>query len=189
LATGTTDYTPYIQGIMESDPDIVLVSTQFADSVALTGGLNAAGYKGLILSYIAYVPGLLDAQPAIAAALEGSYAMTQFPPQEGGGPVIDQVLADLKASGLTEFVSTGTAVGWWSADFYLQALEAAGGDPAKVPDLLKAGFTYQGFDPQADAVWPDLIDVALPCQAMMKVEDAKYVVAQPYACYKNVTVG
>lgn len=189
LPAGTTDYTPYVQAIIASEPDLVLVSTQFADSVALTGSLKAAGYEGMILSYIAYVPGLLDAQPAIAEALEGTFAMTQFPPQEGGGPVIEQILADLKASGLTEFVSTGTAVGWWSADFYLQALEAAGGDPAGVAAVLEGGFTYSGFDPQAEAVWPDLVDVALPCQAMMKVEDGQYVVAQPYACYENITVG
>ena len=45
LVAGTTDYTPYVQGIIESDPDIVLVSMQFADSVALTGQLNGPGTK------------------------------------------------------------------------------------------------------------------------------------------------
>ena len=135
------------------------------------------------------MPGLLEAQPAIAAALEGTYAMTQFPPQEAGGPVIEQIVADLKAAGFPEFVSTGAAVGWWSADFYLAALEATGGDPAAVPALLQDGFTYTGFDPIATAEWPELIEVALPCQAMMKIEDAAYTVAQPFACYENVPVG
>ncbi len=189
LAAGTTDYTPYIQAIMENDPDIALISTQFGDSISLVGGLNAAGFDGLILSYINYQPGLLESQPAIAAALEGSFAMTQFPPQEGGGAIVEQILADLAASGADEFLSTGAAVGWWSADFYLAALEASGGDPAKVPDTLKAGFTYEGFAEGADAVWPELIDVALPCQAMMKVENAAYTVAQPFECYENIPLG
>jgi len=190
LHTGTTDYTPFVQAIIASKPDIVLVSTQFGDSVALTGSLKAAGYEGLILSYIAYVPGLLDAQPAVAQALEGTYALGQFPPQEGGGAAIDQILADLKAAGLPEFVGYGTAIGYWTADLYLQMLDAAGGDPAKVHDVVNGGFTYKGVpDGVGDGEWPELETVAAPCAVLMKVEGGKYVVAQPYACYENVEVG
>lgn len=186
-----TDYTPFVQAIIQSQPDIVLVSTQFADSVALTAGLKAAGYEGLILSYIAYVPGLLEAQPAVARALEGTYAMTQFPPQEDPNPAIEQILADLKASGLPEFVSLGTAVGYWTADLYLQMLDAAGGDPAKVHDVVNGGFTYHSDleGGLADTEWPELENVALPCQAMMKVENGAYVVAQPFTCYENIEIG
>jgi branched-chain amino acid transport system substrate-binding protein len=190
LNAGTTDYTPFVQAIIGSEPDIVLVSTQFGDSVALTGSLKAAGYEGLILSYIAYVPGLLEAQPAIAQALEGTYALGQFPPQEGGGAAIEQMLADLKAAGLPEFVGYGTAIGYWTADLYLQMLDAAGGDPAKVHDVVNAGFTYKGVpDGVGDGEWPELQDVAAPCAVLMKVEGGKYVVAQPYACYENIEVG
>jgi branched-chain amino acid transport system substrate-binding protein len=190
LNTGTTDYTPYVQAIMSADPDIVLVSTQFADSVALTGSLKAAGYEGMILSYIAYVPGLLEAQPAVAQALEGTYALAQFPPQEGGGAAIEQILADLKAAGQPEFVAYGTAIGYWTADLYLQMLEAAGGDPAKVHDIVNGGFTYEGVpDGLGDGEWPELQEVASPCAAMMKIEGGKYIVAQEYACYENIEIG
>jgi ABC-type branched-subunit amino acid transport system substrate-binding protein len=190
LHTGTTDYTPFVQAIIGSEPDIVLVSTQFADSVALTGSLQAAGYEGMILSYIGYVPGLLEAQPAVAQAMEGTYALGQFPPQEGGGAAIEQILADLEAAGLDPFVAYGTAIGYWTADLYLQMLEAAGGDPAKVHDVVNGGFTYEGVpDGIGDGEWPELQTVAAPCSVMLKVEDAKYTVVQPYACYENIEIG
>lgn len=190
IHTGTTDYTPYVQAIISSDPDLVLVSTQFADSVALTAALKAAGFDGMILSYIAYVPGLLDSQPAVAQALEGSYALAQFPPQEGGGPAIDQILADLNASGLDEFVSYGTAIGYWTADLYLQMLEAAGGDPAAVHDVANGGFTYQGAEGGlGDGEWPELENVASPCAALLKIEGGEYVVTQDFACYENIEIG
>lgn len=190
IHTGTTDYTPYVQAIMSANPDIVLVSTQFADSVALTGTLKAAGFEGMILSYIAYVPGLLEAQPAVAEALEGTFALAQFPPQEAGGAAIDQILADLKAAGLPEFVGYGTAIGYWTADLYLQMLDAAGGDPAKVHDVVNGGFTYQGVTGgMGDGEWPELQTVAAPCSAMMKIEGGQYVEAQPYACYENIEIG
>lgn len=190
LGVGVTDYTPYVQAILASEPDLVIVATQFQDAVALTGALTAAGFEGLLLNYIAYAPGLLEAQPAMAAALDGSYAMTQFPPQEAGGPAVEQMLADLQASGLPEFVTIGAAVGYWSADLYLQMLEAAGGDPAAVASTVNGGFTYTGPEGGlGEMAWPELQEVALPCQAMMKVEDGAYVVAKPFACYENVPIG
>ncbi|MCU1455029.1 MAG: hypothetical protein JWN46_3175 [Acidimicrobiales bacterium] len=190
LNTTVTDYTPYVQAIMASNPDVAYVNVSFANALGLTGALKAAGFKGLMVNFVTYAPGLLETQPAVAKILEGTYINVQIPPAEAGDAASKQVIADLTASGAKPFVSFGASVGYWSADVLVQMLEKAGKD--LTPDTFQAaingggGFTYK---PVAGGLGP----VAFPadhtapnsCTSLVTVKNGKYAVALPMTCYPN----
>ena len=58
-ATGI-DYTPYVQAILAAKPNIVFISTPFADVGGMASALKAAGYKGITMDFVTYSPGLLS---------------------------------------------------------------------------------------------------------------------------------
>jgi branched-chain amino acid transport system substrate-binding protein len=187
---GVTDYSPYAQAIIAADPDIVMVSTDFASAIGLTGTLNASGYDGLIMAFVTYAPGLLETQPDVAQALEGSYVNIQIPPQEEQSPAIKQIESDLEAIGLEPQISFGTAVGYWQADVFIAALEQAG--PEATPEMfgteLSTSFTYEpelegSIGPMS---WPDNGMQAAPCAALVQIVDGAYTSARPFECYENI---
>jgi len=53
------DFTPYVQAIMAAKPNIVFISTPFADVGGMASALKAAGYKGITMDFVTYSPGLL----------------------------------------------------------------------------------------------------------------------------------
>lgn len=187
-----TDYSPYIQDILASDPDVVLLSINFGDAVPLAGGLNASGYDGRILTYSGYIPGLLEASPDVASALDGSYVIPQFPPQESGVPAIEQMLADLEEIGAEPFISLGVASGYWSADLFVAMLEAAGPDVTgeSFAQLANDGFSYQSplEGSLGEIVFPRDKSVAVPCASLVQVEGTSYVPLLPVTCYDNVEI-
>ena len=67
-ATGSPDVTPYVQAMMASNPNIIYISTPFANVGPMVAGLRAAGYKGISMDFTNYIPGLL---PVLAAAGPG----------------------------------------------------------------------------------------------------------------------
>ena len=80
-ATGI-DYTPYVQAILAAKPNIVFISTPFADVGGMASALKAAGYKGITMDFVTYSPGLLASSAQLASALQGEYINTQTVPQE-----------------------------------------------------------------------------------------------------------
>jgi branched-chain amino acid transport system substrate-binding protein len=194
---GADDYSPFVADLQTANdgdwPDVIFVSADFPSTLGMHGALAAAGYPGIAQNFSAYVPGLLGSSADIAAALEGSYSYTQIPPQEGGGAAVDQILADLEASGADPFIALGTAIGWYTADIFVQMLEAAGpdlgGSMQGFVDAINGGFTYEGLDGGIGPVsFPDNHFAAVPCSATVVVEDATYVEALPFACYENMDV-
>jgi ABC-type branched-subunit amino acid transport system substrate-binding protein len=192
-AGGTvTDFSPYVSKIMAGNPDVVMVSTDFQTAPGLTAALKAAGYKGLIYNYVAYVPGLLSApgQQKLAAALDGTYANTQFPPAEGGGEGITQFQNDLKAAGVTTGITQGNTIGYWSADLFVQMLKAVGPNlnPDNFASVVNSNFKTNppatgGLGPLS---FPDGHSHPAPCAAFVKVQGTQFVVAQPFKCYQNI---
>jgi branched-chain amino acid transport system substrate-binding protein len=191
VAGGTTDYTPFVQAVLESDPDVVVLSLDFPGTIGMAGSLNAAGYDGVVESFVAYVPGLLDAQPDVAAALEGTYVNVQIPPQEDGTPAIDQIQEDLEAIGEEPFVNFGAAVGYWQADLFIAALSAAEEPtPEALSALMSEGFTYEGPEGYLDQLeFPTALTDPAPCSALVKVEGGEYQSAVPFECYEVVPLG
>jgi branched-chain amino acid transport system substrate-binding protein len=194
---GADDYSPFVSDLQSANdgdwPDVIFVSADFPSTLGMHGALAAAGYPGIAQNFSAYVPGLLGSSADIAAALEGSYSYTQIPPQEGGGAAVDQILADLEASGADPFIALGTAIGWYTADIFIQMLEAAGpdlgGSMQGFVDAINGGFTYEPLEGGIGAVaFPENHFAAVPCSATVHVEDATYVEALPFACYENLEV-
>jgi branched-chain amino acid transport system substrate-binding protein len=185
-----TDFTPFVDAILETEPDIVFLGVDFANTIGLYASLKGAGYEGLAQSFITYIPGLLQPGADLAEQLEGSYANSQFPPQEEGTPAIEQALADLEAAGFDPFLSQGVQLGYWSADIMLQMLEAVGPDltPESFDAVINGGWTYEpplegGMGP---VTFPEGHAVPTPCAALVRIVDAKFEVIAPYACYDTI---
>jgi ABC-type branched-subunit amino acid transport system substrate-binding protein len=185
---GTTDYTPYVQALMAASPNVIYLATEFAVSATLTAALHQAGYQGTILNPTAYVPGLLSSQKQLAAAIQGSLVMADFPPQEANSAVTRQIQADLKAAGQPTELGLGVEVGWFSADEFIAELQAtakAGAvTPANFVKTIHGGFTYNsGAGGLNDVTFPLLQQEPSTCGGYMRANaNGTYSVAAPYAC-------
>jgi ABC-type branched-subunit amino acid transport system substrate-binding protein len=190
---GTTDYTPYVQAIMAGNPGIVLLVVNFNTTIGLTAALRQAGYKGAIWNPDAYVPGLLTSQPQLAQVLNGSLVVAQFPPAEDKTAAVTQIQSDLKAIGAPTDYSLGEAVGWWSAEEFIQELQAT---------AAKGTLTQANFEKVINAGWSlkpiagGLTDTTFPtdhtkpggCFGTLVVDGTKYVQKVAYTCDAAATV-
>jgi ABC-type branched-subunit amino acid transport system substrate-binding protein len=168
-----------------------VLSTDFAGAVGMSGALNASGFDGVIQTFVTYVPGVLEDQPDVAAALEGTYVNVQIPPQEDQTPAVTQIEDDLEAIGEDTFITLGAAIGYWQADLFVQALEAA---EEPTPEALQAvmteGFSYESPEGYLDQLeFPTALTEPAPCAALVKVEDGEFTSAVPFACYETAPVG
>jgi branched-chain amino acid transport system substrate-binding protein len=190
---GTTDYTPFVQAIMAGSPDLVELVVTFSSSIGLTAALRQAGYKGAIWNPTAYVPGLFAAQPQLAQALTGSLVVANFPPAEQGSAAALQVESDLKAVGAPASFGLGEAVGWWSAEEFIQELQAT---------AAKGALTQANFEKVINGGWTikpttgGITQLTFPldhiksngCYGTLVAEGAKYVVKIPFTCEPKATI-
>ncbi len=196
--TDATDFTPFVEKIMSSDdgdaPTAVAMITLFNNTVGLTGALSAAGYEGATMNYLTYVPGLLESQPEVAAAIDGTYVNTQWLPQEFGGSAIEQIQEDLEAIGESPEIGFATSIGYWAADVMVQMLEAVGKDltPEKFDEVINGGFTYEPWgDPQGigPVEFPRDHSQPTPCAAMVQAKGEAYEPIVPMTCYEVIPMG
>lgn len=195
-ATGNVNYAPYVQAVLKSNggkaPDAVVFNGLFATEAGMSGGLLSAGYKGAMMNYLAYVPGLLNSQPALAQAFAGSYITTQIPPIESGGPAIEQMKKDFAAIGADPSkISLGAALTYWSADVFLAMLKSVGKDVsgANFDKVINGGWTYSSPykpSPIGPVRYPDDHEKPAPCAAMVQVKGTKFVPVTPMTCYQDV---
>jgi branched-chain amino acid transport system substrate-binding protein len=181
------DATPYVQAIMAAKPNIVIVNLAFASTISVIAGLKSAGYDGDIFNFIAYLPGMLDDQPDLAAALDGTYTVTQIVPVEGRAPVMLQIEEDLKAIGQEPFAGLGHQVGWFSADLLLAMLDATGPDltPESFNEAINTkGFSYEfGDGGLGPLTFPEYHKTMAPCTAVVKTTGTTYEQIVPMTCY------
>jgi ABC-type branched-subunit amino acid transport system substrate-binding protein len=190
---GTTDYTPYVQAIMAGNPDMVELVVNFQSSVGLTVALRQAGYKGALWNPGAYVPGLLTAQPQLAQALTGSLVVADFPPSEEGSPAAQQMESDLKAIGAPTVFSLGEAVGWWSAEEFIQMLQATAAKgsltPANFEKVINAGWTIKAMPGGISGVsFPRDHVKSTGCYGTLVAEGTRYVLKSPFVCNPADTI-
>lgn len=190
-STGSVNYTPYVQTIMTTNngkpPDLVFMSGRFSNVVGLTGALKAAGYKGVLVNAIAYVPGLFSSEPALAQALTGSYIMSMWLPSEFGGTGIAQVKSALKAIGASTTITLGTMIGYLSASVFIEQLQAVGKNltPQRLVARMHKGWTYKPFGKP-----PTLGKLTFPadynhdtgCTAFVQVVNGAYKPVAPMSC-------
>jgi ABC-type branched-subunit amino acid transport system substrate-binding protein len=189
---GVTDFTQYVNTVKSKNPDLVVVSTDFATAIKLKAGIIQSGYKGLVMDYTTYIPGLLDASKDTAAALEGGYSNTQIPATEDGGEGTKQAIADLQAIGKPAFLAFGAAVSYWSTDLMIDLYKqtAAKGDVTadNFRKVTEAGVTYKGVPGGIGTIkYPEGHTVMAPCAGLVQVKGGKYVTSVPFQCYPTIT--
>jgi branched-chain amino acid transport system substrate-binding protein len=196
--TEQVDFTPFVQDVMTSNdggaPDLVVFNSIFANTVGITAGLRSAGFTGATLNYIAYVPGLLEQSPDVAAALDGSYVSTQFLPTEFGGSAIDQMKADIEAVSPGATITLGTELTYWMADVFVQMLDAVGADltPERFGEVVNGGWSSEPWgDPEGigSIAFPDGHAQPAPCSALVRIKGTSYEPVSPLECFQNVPIG
>ena len=135
-AVGTTNYAPYAQAMMSAGANTVYEVLGAADSIGLAAALHAAGFKGMIINGVTYYQGDMAAQGAsTVSALQGVYVEDEFPANQNNTPAVLQGEKDLKAIGQNPGMTSGTAVGYWTAIVFEQMLKATlkaeGGNPGQ----------------------------------------------------------
>ncbi|MGE0137244.1 MAG: ABC transporter substrate-binding protein [Ilumatobacteraceae bacterium] len=186
----TTDYTPFVQAALDKDPNVVLISTQFSDVGGLTAALKSAGFEGAIMNFVAYVPGLLDALPQLAEALEGTYVLASLVPQEQQNGYIKIVEDSLEAAGTEtgRFITFGGSLGYLMGDQMSAMIEASGEqlDTATFDAAVNGGdytYTSPGEGGPCSLPYPGAHYFSASGSALVKVEGGKFSVVAPYTCY------
>ena len=198
-AAGATSYAPYAAALMASGANIVYEVLASNGAIGLAGRLKADGYKGTIVNGVTYFPGQLASQPDEASALDGVYVDDEFPADQNGTAAVKQAEKDLEAVGQPPALTSGVAVGYWSAIVFEQMLKATlraeGGDPAKVTGATLAhtvtnGFTYR--DPIAGGIgsetFPAAESIPTGCGTLVRTTGTTYTQVAPYRCPGAVSV-
>ncbi|HZQ57071.1 MAG TPA: ABC transporter substrate-binding protein [Acidimicrobiales bacterium] len=187
------DVTPYVQAMVAAKPNIVMISTPFADVGPIAAGLTAAGYTGVRYDYTNYIPGLLASAPQLAKALDGEYVNTQIVPAEQNTPFIQQINTDLQAIGQKPFVTLGGEIGYIEGEQFVEELQAVGQDlNTKTWDqkVNGGGFTaYKDLQGGPGPMqFPAGHDIAADCAAIVKISGTSYNVVTPFQCYSSLPV-
>lgn len=186
---GVSDFTPYVRPALAEKPNAIVLNVGLAAVGQVTSALKAGGYTGPIFNSSAYQPGLPDSQPALAAALEGSYSVSQTPPVEQKTPFNEQMAKDFQAENVP--LSQATVYGYAQADMLLSQIAAAGADlnTKTFDDAVNGGsYTYTSSSPggPASIAFPAGHFTQADCAAAMQLVDRKYVVRGAYKCFTSV---
>ncbi len=167
------DWTPLAQEILDSDPNVVFMTT--SGTPGLYAKLRELGYEGIIQGFVFCDPGIPLAAPELAAQLDGSYQMCV-----GIGSVAfdnagtEQLAADAESYGFAPALAgIGFLHGYAAADLFVamvQATEAATADDPSLfsaeamHDAVNSGWEYPGMDGVVcGTVWPAAHVVGSPC--------------------------
>jgi len=186
---GTTDFTPYIRPVLAARPNAVVLNIALNYVGQVIAGLRAGGYKGMITSPTGYQPGLLQAQHALAAAMEGSYSVSYTTPIEQSSPFNTQMLKDLASTNTRP--GQGPMFAYTQADLLVRMLTAAGKDlNTKTFDqaVNDGSFVYKANPGGgiADLPYPAGHFTGVDCSAAVQVVKGNYVVKGKYACFPSV---
>jgi hypothetical protein len=193
--TGASSQAPFVQNILATNPNVVFEVTGSAAAVSLAAALKNAGYKGLIYNGSSYEPNALKTQPSVAAALQGVYVTNLLPTAYDGTPAVKQELKDLTAIGAAPDIEIGTDIGYWSADLFIQLLQATKNrgvavTPANLVATVSKGITITptltgGNGPLK---WPLFVNQPSPCNATVQGAGTTYKLSQKFTCYNNIKV-
>jgi branched-chain amino acid transport system substrate-binding protein len=182
------DFSPYVQDIMTSNngkaPDAVFLVVAFTNVLGLAKGLTDAGYKGIITNAVAY-------DPRLVATAKGQTVFTQFsvPESASTNPEMQKVVDTIKKYAPEAAVTQGFLAGYFSADFFVKAVKAAGKNLTPESLAKAAGkMTYEIKGVVGPTKYPAGVTQGTPCGALTQSNGTAYEVAVPYACYSNITL-
>ncbi len=188
--TAVGDFTPFVNALVESDagepPDMIMLQLATTNAISMADALQQR-YEGLVITPF-YDPRLVG-----SPAFDGHLVLTQMLPYEWAdeNPALAQMIEDLDtydAENDTETLhSLPVAAGYWAADFFLSVLEATGED-LTVENFLatvNGGFEWEAPGVIGPSTWPANHGYPVPCAALSRVEDGKYVRDVPLTCGEN----
>jgi ABC-type branched-subunit amino acid transport system substrate-binding protein len=194
--TGTISYAPYASAIVSSGANAVYILTSAPTATALAAALKAAGFKGTVFDGTSYDPGQLGSDPSEEAALQGLDVIQYMPAGANHSPATVQAQKDLKAIGASTLLSTGEAVGYWSADILIQGLEkdakkvgAAKVNSVNLDSAMAKGFTYTGLSGSISPLtFPKDASQPKGCWTLLQVKGAQFVQKTPMLCGPNINI-
>ena len=182
------DYSPFVNDIMTSNggkaPDAVFLVVAFQNVLGMAKGLIDAGYTGIITNAVAY-------DPRLVGTAKGQTAFTQFaiPESASTNPEMAKIVDQIKKYAPAAAVTQGFLAGYFSADFFVKAVKAAGKN--LTPDTLAKAtgkMTYQIKGVIGPTKFPAGVTQGTPCGALARSNGTAWEVVAPYACYSNITL-
>ncbi|MER6944643.1 ABC transporter substrate-binding protein [Nonomuraea sp. NPDC000554] len=185
------DWLPYVNKIMTSAggkaPDVVvsvIAGTKF--NVGLYSALKRAGYQGTLTDATSYDAAILKDQ-AGAQAMEGVIAAPMFEPFESTAPEIAQLKADVEKVAPGTVLTQHLAIGYWSADIFLDMLKKTGKDLTREKFLATGNGDYSYDNAGFGRIrYPKDHSEPNGCGALVKLEGGAFQVAKSMKCFDNV---
>ena len=176
------DYTPYVQQVLATKPDIIFSLGVASDYIGLGKALQAAQYKGMYV-----IPA---ADPQLAPLVPDSYAQTNWGPNEAAAttPAIKQMLDDFEAYKPGTVPGNAMVIGWLAADHFIAALKKAGKNLTTVKlQQAAAKMTYQEKGLIGPTPYPASRKLTTPnCHAFLKTDGKTYTIINNYVCSSKV---
>jgi branched-chain amino acid transport system substrate-binding protein len=153
--------------------------TTAARTSDLVDQLVAAGSTAtLVVGPEFYVPG----SPALT---EGLTVLTPVAAFEEPTAANRRLAADVEAFAPGTPLTSAIAAGYWSADFFLRALDASGREltRARLLDALNGEhFSFAVAGTVGRSTWPEMHTRPVPCGSLVQSDGTRYVLVAPYAC-------
>jgi hypothetical protein len=188
LASGTADYTPYVQQIMSQDANAVFSLLSLGTQTPFILALKQAGFEGVIYQTTATSEAFLQI-PAVGPALDGVYAMTVGHGNPAGTSAEwKEIQAAAESQGVQ--VNSGFLHGYFGTELFALALadlEATGDDitTENLVNMMNGGWSYEGFGDVFNGTnWPTDHYTGTSCSGVSKFDaDAKKLVeVLPLSC-------
>jgi ABC-type branched-subunit amino acid transport system substrate-binding protein len=182
------DDTSDAQAVLASNggaaPDVVFLVVSFANANGLSSALTGAGFRGVITDATSYDAGL-------AGAAQGRAVLTQFAVPESAptSPAMAKIVAQIRQSNGGAPVDQAALVGYFSADFFVDALRRAGRNPT--PASLAQAAAHLRYSIRGvigPTTYPAAQRYGTPCGSLVVSTGTAYQVAVPYSCFAKVDV-
>lgn len=190
-ASPVTDFSPYAQAILTSNggkaPDVMFHVTTVPNTVGLTTALNNAGFKGVQVNAVTYDPKILAS--STGPALNNEYVFIQYASFQSNSAANQQMLKDVQAVDPSQKELTqDIAIGYYSADIFLHALQKVGKNLSRSALLAAAndGSTYNVPGGIGPISFPNNHQNSVPCGSLVQIQNDKYVQKVALTCFKNV---
>jgi ABC-type branched-subunit amino acid transport system substrate-binding protein len=170
IPVGSTEFTAEVQRIKQSGADAMYTGMDFLQNAALNAQLRQAGVNLKVVIF----PGGYDPRVLALPGIENAIFGIEFVPFELNTPGFQDFKQWMNNKGMGQV----TAVGWLSADAFVEGLKAAGAScPTRVGFIdnlrLVKGYNANGFI--APVNFADIFGKQFQCVYYVRVENKQFV--------------
>jgi hypothetical protein len=181
-------YRPFAQAMIQSGANLMMIVTSVGKVQKMIDALRQAGYTGDIMNFV-YSDDRVFLSPALKQTLDKVYTVSPIVGASGdGGSGYEQIANDLKSAGINSVgkvvptpvtpttITTGTAYGYGSADFFLDALATTIREKKKVTaenlaNTINDGYEYEGVgNAVGPSYWPSGHIIATPTGSAIQAD-------------------